>query len=129
MTKFIKVSFLALFLVFATTGCRTSKVLNVPTQTVAKKMTKEAMYKAIYRAGHTRGWEMQKVSDGVVDATYARRGFTVTATITYTADTYKIDYKSSKGLKYDEKNQTIHKNYNSWIENLKRQINMEIELS
>ena len=128
MKNLIKISLLALFLVFTTTGCRSTKIVNVPTQTVAEKITQKDMYKAIMRAGHRRGWEMTKVADGVIDATYARRGFTATCTITYTANSYKIDYKSSTGLKYDEKKQTIHKNYNSWIQNLKKEINMEVHL-
>ena len=129
MMKVIKLATLAIVLALATTGCGTTKIVNVPAQNVVKQMSQQEIHNAIYRAGVSRGWTMSDASGSVLHATYAKRGFTVTAAITYSPSAYSINYVSSQGLKYDPSTQTIHKNYNSWIANLKKQINMEIMLS
>jgi len=129
MKRIIKISLFALVLAFVTTGCGTAKIQNVPAQPITVQISQQDAFKAIYRAGMARGWEMKKVTDGVIEGTYARRGFTVTISINYNASSYSISYKSSQGLKYDESTQTIHKNYNGWITRLKRQINGELALA
>lgn len=129
MKKYIKVIALALVVVFSVTGCRSAKMYDVPEQEVLKKVSQNDMYKAIIRAAAQRGWDARKVKDGVVDATYSKREFSVTVTVTYTANSYDINYKDSDGLKYDAEAQTIHKNYNSWVKNLQESINRELMLT
>jgi len=129
MMKVIKLATLALILALATTGCGTTKIVNVPAQNVAKQMSQKEMHDAIYRAGISRGWSMADASANVLHATYAKRGFTVTIAVKYSPSSYSINYVSSQGLKYNPTTQTIHKNYNSWIVNLKKQINMEVTLT
>lgn len=107
-------------------GCRTAAIEDVPPQPIMKNISKESVYNAIYRAGLKRGWIMHKVRDGLVEATYARRDFSVTINIIYTSNSYAIRYHDSRGLKYDENKHTIHSNYNNWIVRLKRQIDMEL---
>jgi hypothetical protein len=124
MKKQIVSASLALGLVLAVTGCgHAAKMYDVPQQSIAEKKTKEQVYKAVMNGALTRGWEARKVTDGLVEATYARRNFSVTVDIKYSATSYDIEYKESQGLKYDENAQTIHKNYNSWVRNLKQSIN------
>ena len=129
MKKILKITLSALFIALIATGCGSSQIKDVPAQPVAAKMSQQDVLKSIIRAGMSRGWEMKKINDGLAEATYARRNFTVTVSINYTATNYSISYKSSKGLKYNEEKKTIHKNYNSWINNLKNQINSEILLT
>lgn len=126
MRKNILASLLALGLIVGITGCGGTIIKNVPAQPVAQHLSQDSVFTAIDRAGMKRGWDMQNVSNGLVEATYARRGFTVTISIHYNTHSYSIDYKSSKGLGYKEQTQTIHKNYNSWIASLKKQINKEL---
>jgi hypothetical protein len=129
MIKVIKLTILAIILMLTATGCGSTKIVNVPPQNVVKQMSLKSMHDAIYRAGVSRGWTMADVSPGVLHATYARRGFTVTIAVTFSSTAYSINYVSSQGLNYDPDSETIHRNYNSWIQNLKKQINMEISLS
>lgn len=124
MKKSIVSAFLGLGLVFAVTGCgKGAKIYDVPQQPIVEKKTQDEVYKAIMNGAISRGWEARKVSEGLVEATYAKRNFSVTVDIKYTATSYDIEYKESEGLKYDEESQTIHKNYNSWVKNLKQSIN------
>ena len=39
---------------------------------------------------------------------------------------YSIDYKNSLNLKYDSTKNTIHKNYNGWIQNLDNAIQVQL---
>ena len=129
MKRIIKISFFTLILVLATTGCGGTKIQNVPAQSIIVKLSKADVFKSIYRAGMIKGWDMYKMSDGLVEATYSKKNYSVVINIKYSANSYGIYYKSSRGLKYNEDTQTIHKNYNVWIDRLKRQINMELTLA
>jgi uncharacterized protein YceK len=129
MIKTTKILLLAFTVLLALSGCGTSaKILNIPKQEVHQTLSKQDMSKVIMRAGHSRGWEMNRISDSIIESTYKRRGFSVTCTISYTALSYQIEYKESEGLKYNEQSKTIHRNYNSWILNLKNQIELELSL-
>ena len=130
MKKIVKITLSALLTALVVTGCGTAaQIKDVPAQSVTSKISQKDVYKSIIRAGMSRGWDMKKISSGLVEATYAKRKFTVTVSINYTATNYTISYKSSQGLKYNEEKKTIHRNYNSWVNNLKNQINSEVLLS
>jgi len=129
LKKFFKISAIVLAVAFIATGCRTSPILNVPNQAIIApndKVTMNDIYKAIARAGASLGWNMEKKSDGVILATLNLRGHQAVVIIKYTTENYSIMYKSSKNLKYDAVDQTIHSNYNGWIQNLEKAINTQV---
>ena len=129
MKYFLKIGAMALVVTLMATGCRTSPILNVPNQAIATqndKVTSEEIYKAISRAGASLGWNMQKKSDGIILATLNLRDHQAVVVIKYTSKNYSIMYKSSKNLKYDAEDQTIHSNYNGWIENLENAIKAQV---
>jgi predicted small lipoprotein YifL len=131
--RIFKVGFMFLILVLGFTGCRTSNILNVPQQTIVapdtkKEMTQDDVFKAIARAAGGLGWIVQKQSDGVVQATLNIRDHQAVALINYSATDYSIQYKSSVNLNYDASEQTIHSNYNGWIQNLDNAIKLQISL-
>ncbi len=133
MKRIFKVGFMFLILVLGFTGCRTSNILNVPQQTIVapdtkKEMTQDDVFKAIARAAGGLGWIVQKQSDGVVQATLNIRDHQAVALINYSATDYSIQYKSSVNLNYDASEQTIHSNYNGWIQNLDNAIKLQISL-
>jgi hypothetical protein len=74
---------------------------------------------AVLSALTTRGWQLIARSTGTVDAQYARRGFSVTIRVTYSAEAYSIRYLDSTGLDYNPATRAIHPNYNRWIANLR----------
>lgn len=91
-------------------------------------MTQDDVFKAIARAAGGLGWIVQKQSDGVVQATLNIRDHQAVALINYSATDYSIQYKSSVNLNYDASEQTIHSNYNGWIQNLDNAIKLQISL-
>ena len=111
------------------TGCGASKIYNVPTQNISKSISDESLFNAIKKGGASHRWEVSKVERGVAKAIYNKRRHQAVVLIHYGHQTYDIQYSSSKNLKYKASRNTIHKNYNKWIKNLKKSIDREIQLS
>ena len=129
MKNILKIGAIALVITVIFTGCRTSPILNVPNQAIVApndKVTTNDIYKAIARAGASLGWNMEKKSDGVILATLNLRNHQAVVIIKYTKEDYSIMYKSSKNLKFNAEKQTIHSNYNGWIQNLEKAINAQV---
>ena len=75
--------------------------------------------KAIVKAGIAAGWQMSDIKPGYIIGTYKVRKHTAIVDVTYSPTTYNIVFKSGdENLKYDSQAQTIHQNYNGWVENL-----------
>lgn len=96
----------------------TQVIENVENEALPAGATIEQVETAVLSALTGRGWTLSARAPGSVDAQYARRGFTVTIRVTYTAQTYSIAYVESSGLNYDPETQRIHGNYNRWVRNL-----------
>ena len=106
-------------------GCRTAPIYNptdIPLNSKAKMADVE---KAIVRAGKSLRWNMKTVKPGFITATLYNRSHTAIVDITYTTKSFSIQYKDSVDLNYDG-NTMIHKNYNNWVTNLERKIQMEV---
>lgn len=123
---------LKLVLIAAVVGlaaCRTAPVYNIDDATIVssteQKLTPEQVKKAIIRAGASLGWIMKEEAPGHIVGTLHLRTHMAQVDINYDADSYSINYKNSSNLKYDGAN--IHSNYNGWIQNLQR--NIEVQLA
>ena len=79
---------------------------------------------AIMIAGTSLGWKMAEVSPGLIQGTLILRKHTAIVDIPYSTAKYSIVYKSSINL--DEKDGQIHRNYNSWVQNLSKKIGAEL---
>ncbi len=128
---FIKIFIVSLsVLMFA--GCRTSAVYNVQDATIVaaadKPATMEQVQKAILRAGASLGWSMKAESEGRIIGTLFLRDHMAKVAIDYTTTSYSITYQDSSNLKYDAENNTIHSNYNGWVQNLQRNIQAQMSL-
>jgi len=100
-------------------GC-TRPIYNVESRSFVDSGTLEARRNQIMRAGAGLGWEMEPVRPGLIRATLRLRSHVAVTEIAYTADTFSIRYVDSTNLQYDGTD--IHRNYNSWIQNLERAI-------
>lgn len=89
-----------------------------------KPMSSEEVRKAIVRAGATLGWQMNSSAPGKIAGTLVLRTHTAVVEIPYSSKSYSILYKSSVNL--DESDGQIHKNYNSWIQNLDKAIKVQL---
>jgi len=106
------------------TGCGTAPVKNVDSAMISGGNSITDVEKAINRAGMGLGWSMKKISDGHIQGDLALRSHLAVVDITFNKDSYSIKHKNSTNLKYDGVN--IHTNYNGWIENLTKAINIQI---
>ncbi|MEE9265581.1 MAG: hypothetical protein V3V86_02535 [Gammaproteobacteria bacterium] len=101
-------------------------VNNAPINVSSSNYDLSDVTKAIQRAGLGLGWQMKEETPGhIVGRLYLRTHMAV-VDITYTLDDFSINYKDSNNLKYNAGNNTIHKNYNGWIQNLTNAINAQL---
>lgn len=108
-------------------GCaRTAPIANIQT-TVSAGHTEAQVKSAILKAGIQRQWIMNEVSPGVIRARQQTREFTAEVRINYTANSYSINYENSLNLRAS--GGKIHKNYNRWIRNLDKDIQVNLASS
>jgi len=107
-------------------GCKTATVRNVDSAMILGDITIVNVENAINRAGSTLGWSLTKKSDGHILGKLALRSHLAVVDITYNKSSYSITYVDSTNLKYS--NGVIHKNYNGWIENLEKAINVQLSM-
>lgn len=111
-------------------GCRTAPIYNVqqaaiPT-TSSKEVKEDDVKNAIIRAGSSLGWNMSAPQPGKINGSIQVRDHQAVVEIPYSATSYSILYKDSQNLKYN--GNTIHSNYNSWVQNLDRAIKTQLSL-
>jgi hypothetical protein len=120
LTRILAVALLAL----AVASCRSATVYNV--ENASLNMNKPAstaqVQAAIKRAGAGLGWTMRDVAPGHIEARLPVRSHVAVADIFYNSKDFSIKYKDSTNLNYDPKDNSIHSNYNGWIQNLQKAI-------
>lgn len=114
------------FLLIACVGAQVQNVDNAPINVSNTNYDLSDVTKAIQRAGAGLGWQMKEEAPGHIVGTLYLRSHVAVVDITYTLDEYSVNYKDSQNLKYDPTNNTIHKNYNGWIQNLTRAIDSQL---
>lgn len=111
-------------------GCGSAPIYNVTNNTIVtahdKKATMADVEKAIIRAGGGLGWIMKKEKNGLIKGTLVLRAHTAVVAITYNTQAYSIHYESSTNLNYNAEHNTIHSNYNGWIQNLNKAILVQL---
>lgn len=131
MKKLVLVAF-AFVLGLSFFGCGTPPVYNVSNMSIAvagdKKASMSDVEKAIIRAGGGLGWVMKKEKEGLIKGTLILRTHTAVVSIPYTTQEYSITYVDSTNLNYDASANTIHSNYNGWIQNLNKGIQVQLSL-
>lgn len=109
-------------------SCRSTSILNIKNEPFALQSTsKLALAKVTHNiiiAGDKLGWKMTKIEPGHIIATLHLRTHMAKVDINYSTSNYSITYKDSLELKYD--GDSIHKNYNGWVQNLSSAINTQV---
>ena len=107
-------------------ACSGTPVHNIESEplAVSGNPSISSIEKAIRRAAAQRGWTVKKLGPGRMEGRLSLRRHVALVDITYTQSTLSITYKDSQNLNYDGK--TIHKNYNSWVRNLAKDINAQV---
>lgn len=119
-----------LIILVALVGCRSGQIYEVKDTVVqtstGHQATSDQVQKAIIEAGSSLGWIMRVAKPGEIVGTLNVRNHTAIVTIPFTTKSYSILYKDSTNLKYDAEKQTIHENYNGWIQRLDNTIRARI---
>lgn len=122
--------FAALLALTLAGGCATpTPVLNLSDQQVStdkKGTTAEDVRGAIRRAAAGLGWQTKDDGPGKLSSTLMLRQHVASVGIDYDATKYSIQYKDSSNLRYDAAKGTIHRNYNTWVQNLNKAIQREL---
>lgn len=106
------------------TGCAGTAPIHNVNQSLSQRYTDNQMKVAIIEAGIGRKWVMTPVAPGILNGRLSQRGFTANIRVTYTDQSYSIQYVSSENLKAE--NGEIHGNYNRWINNLDQDIQLRL---
>ena len=114
------------FLLIACSPLPVQNVNNAPINVSSTNYDLADVTKAIQRAGTGLGWQMKSETPGHIVGRLYLRTHVAVVDITYTLDDYSINYKDSTNLKYNAGNNTIHKNYNGWIQNLTNAVNAQL---
>lgn len=122
MSQVVRALLLGLVLAASVAGCRTAPVLNVENAPVVanKTPTMQDVQSAITRAGAALGWKIEPVKPGLMQGTLNLRTHTAVVEIPYSTTAFSIRYKDSANLNYT--GDSIHSNYNGWVQNLEKGI-------
>jgi predicted small lipoprotein YifL len=104
-----------LLIAFAVAGCGRTATLYQPPRVAFFPMDTAAVEHAIVTGMVRRRWVASREGPGSILGTLHLRDYTVVVRITYTKYSRKADGT-----------EIIHKNYNSWIDNLTRDIDAEL---
>lgn len=103
-------------------ACTATAPLNEYSGAIPDGITATEFKQAVRDAGNKRDWIIKDVGNNAMEATYVARGHSIQVKITYDKDSYDITYLSSTGMKYNQTDGTIHRNYNRWVNNLRHDI-------
>lgn len=122
--SFIKATFVAVAL-FSLAACGNLQPLrNIENTPVVYNLKLDQVKSAIMQAGIERGWVMKQIKSGEIQGELFVREHRAVIDITYSPKSYSINYVNSKNLKYT--NGKIHRNYNRWINNLDKDIQIAL---
>ncbi len=118
----------ATVLVLLAVGCRGGmpvyNVSDAPVSASKANPSLDEVGKAIQSAGAALGWQMRLTKPGHIIGTLTARTHTAVVDVNYNVKSYSIQYKDSTDLKYD--GQSIHPQYNTWIQNLDKRIRAQL---
>lgn len=126
MSSLIRTAVLGLMLAFVA-GC-TSKPVMAPKEllVVGHSYSNEEIQQAILKAAAERGWTVRRATPGLVQADITvRNTFFAAVDIRYSLSNFRIDYRDSRNLDYNDGK--IHRNYNRWVYNLDKSIMRELQ--
>jgi len=126
MKKLLKLSIALLLTSFMMSACKSSHVYNVHKHKIDHPKSSKRVYAAIRKAGRSLGWKITKIRPGIARGKLYLRKHLAVVDIYYNSRSYSIRYVNSRNLKYNAQKKTIHKNYNSWVQNLERAIDTRL---
>lgn len=118
MRKFVSL-FSCAVLALVLLACSTlAPISNYPQQPVPPGLTQQQVGKIIAVTATKIGWRVNMGNPGFMTASVDTRSHIAVVSITYSATSYSIAYKSSTNMQYDGSSSQIHRNYNRWVKRL-----------
>jgi hypothetical protein len=128
----IAVGLIATVTLVSTAHARSRPLVDPPVTTAPCELSQERMLQGINAGLIGRGWIVTDREPGLLTAQVIVRGkHTLVVTIKYDTTSYDIDYKSSVNLNYrvtDDGTKMLHPNGNSWMENVRGDIAVQLDL-
>lgn len=127
--NYSKIKFLLLLalIVFSASCSRLKPIYDYKDAPIPDGLTMEQISKAIKLGGVTRGWLIKNLKEGVMEGQLNLREHEAVILIEFDTSKYSVQYLSSKNLMYEGGDKPrIHRNYNSWIQNLREDITREL---
>lgn len=114
-------------------ACTSHPLMNLQGKTIPNRLdgstqTAETVKKGIFAGCLDKGWTCREVTPGLIEASIDVRKHRAVANIAYDTEHYSISYKDSRLLDYNSRRNTIHRNYNRWINNLDAAIKKQLTL-
>lgn len=115
---------IAATVVVALAGCARTAPIEQVNAIVSAGHTEAQVKDAIIKAGAQRQWIMSDAGPGVIKGKLQNRDHVADIKINYSATSYSIVYVSSINLM--AANGKIHRNYNRWVHNLDKDIQVTL---
>ncbi|MEQ0536242.1 hypothetical protein [Klebsiella sp. JB_Kp004] len=115
---------IAATVVGALAGCARTAPIEQVNAIVSAGHTESQVKDAIIKAGAQRQWIMSDAGPGVIKGKLQNRDHVADIKINYSATSYSIVYVSSINLM--AANGKIHRNYNRWVHNLDKDIQVTL---
>ena len=94
-----------------------------------KLLTQDDVKRTIQIAAMLKNWSIEDKGQGAILATLNVRGkHTIVVDVSYTASSYSFTYNNSVNMNYtqDGGQGVIHPNYNKWVQDLRKAIQIEL---
>lgn len=115
---------IAATVVGALAGCARTAPIEQVNAIVSAGHTEAQVKDAIIKAGAQRQWIMSDAGPGIIKGKLQNRDHVADIKINYSATSYSIVYVSSINLM--AANGKIHRNYNRWVHNLDKDIQVTL---
>lgn len=107
-----------------------AELIDPPPVVVPEGVSEKELVKQIKKAFVGRNWTIEKEEKGSIKATLYLRSHIARVAADYSADEVTLTYLSSENLNFKEKKgkRFIHKNYLTWIQNVRNDLNKNLQL-
>ncbi|SCA56660.1 conserved hypothetical protein [Candidatus Terasakiella magnetica] len=132
MANFIKRSGLVVVACLILSGCfgRVQPVYSVfshPVPSSAEFMSLREISEVIELSAMNRKWLVEEQYPGLLKLTFRKKTHVAVIEVTFDQSSYSIKYLNSVDLLYN--GSRIHRNYNRWVANLEKDIEMNLQKS
>ena len=107
-----------------------AELIDPPPVAVPAGISEKELVKQIKKAFVGRNWSIEKEEAGSIKATLYLRSHIARVAANYSKDEVTLTYLSSENLNFKEKKgkRFIHKNYLTWIQNVRNDLNKNLQL-